>query len=49
MEELKRLKVNIENLIEAGYDDDHINDMVADSCDLNELNNFIEDELSYAL
>jgi len=48
MDELKRLKKNIEILIEAGYEDEMIDNMVHDSCDLNDLNHQIEDELSYA-
>lgn len=48
MEELLRLRINIERLIEAGYDDDAIDDIVHDSCGLNDLNYQIEDELSYS-
>lgn len=47
MEELKRLYANIEKLIEAGYEDVNMDEFIEDSSDVNELNNIIEDELSY--
>ena len=48
MEELKRLQENIEKLIKANYPDCAIDDIIHDSCSLNDLNHQIEDELSYA-
>jgi len=48
MEELLRLKGNIERLIEAGYTDEVVDNVICESTDIEELNNYIEDELSYA-
>ncbi len=47
---LIRLQENIQNLIDAGYDDEIINGFLSDDIgvDLNDINNSIETELSYA-
>lgn len=46
-EELKRLQANIAKLIEAGYEDENIDEFIEESSDANELNDIIEDQLSY--
>ncbi len=46
MEELIRLKNNIDKLIQEGYDDAFIDDLIAESLDLEGLNDSIEFELS---
>nr|DAM07019.1 MAG TPA: restriction alleviation protein [Caudoviricetes sp.] len=45
---LLKLQENIQKLIDAGYEDVTFNNFVADSADIDDLNEFIEDELSYA-
>lgn len=45
MEELRRLKTNIEKLMEAGYDDALVDSLIEGSYDLEGLNDSIEYEL----
>lgn len=47
-EGLKRLRDNIEKLIDVGYSDDVVGYMISYSSDVSDLNSRIEDELSYA-
>lgn len=46
MEELLKLKENLERLIEAGYEDYMLDEWINDSKDLSELNDSIEEEIS---
>lgn len=48
MEELIKLKNNIEKIIAANYPDHAVDCMVSVSFDLSELNDYLENELSYA-
>ena len=48
MNELKRLKENINALIEGGYDDDFVSALIEYSFDLVELNEKIEYQMSYS-
>jgi len=47
MEELLKLKTNLEKLIEANYEDYILDDFISDSKTLCDLNECIEDEISY--
>lgn len=48
MFELKRLQENIQRLLDAGYTDELVDEFIEDSCNLEELNDSIEEELSYS-
>lgn len=47
MSQLKRLKSNIEALIEAEYPDEALDETIADSWCLSDLNDALEGELDY--
>lgn len=46
MEELIRLKANIDKIMEEGYDDAFVDSLIEESFDLEGLNDSIEFELS---